>query len=826
MQDLAAALTTGTEQALRAGNYEAARILLAIALRADGDAENARIREAFQHGSVQLAQPILRRVVRLWNTLASREQYEGSLARHAMRRFAFELETAPTESQIIENPLPPAPGDDATAGNINAPAAADGSALAAVRKEGPFPHWQMPKATDVDALLSSGLFTRDQERTSADAASGRSVLRPEAVGLSSCNLLAALVQLLLADPFSPAGFTPELFVAFLGCLRADAMDTNRSDMDTNRSDMDTNRSDDAPTAPEAPELLDWGAVASLDTSHVSLALREAGEDDCFYDETPEDAQQAWREARASRIIALLRRLREVHGRVTLDWLTPMETWAGLRALVALPGVSLAAAATLLLFELQRPLLPLCWNALQEAKALGWVPPQASATAAFLHLHERLPLDATLRRRLYRSLSQQHVFRLTRRAVVGDGEKGGVHDGMRQRRAMLTVHLNVRSRSLGGGVGAEEQAARDDEDPAGALEVVDGPHSVTPSTPALPLRNLITECMHWYKLFPEAGVTPALAVLHPLDSRAARNAAAAFAAGALPQQQKHKDDGYGLRYVVDVQWSTDELLACALLVSEPPDEDSGRLQRQLVQLQRGAHGAGYAGGGSLLFGFGSHLENGMHLAASANRPGALKILWEILWEHAKPTGAACLDVRGRSALHSAALAGSAAAAQELLRLRVDPRASDCDGVTPLAVAAAAGKAAVCQLLLDAAPDTVNLGDRQPLELAAASGALEAVRLLLARGAMINAQSSSGKTALHAAARAAQVETAHFLVDAGANVSLADRSERLAFEVVPDEKAAEFVWLAEISKASRKVQGKESRTLQKPRQPQLAVDLSDW
>lgn len=812
-QDLAAALTTGTEQALRAGNYEAARILLAIAIRADGDAENARIREAFQHGSVQLAQPILRRLVRLWDTLASREQYEGSLARHAIRRFAFELETAPTDSPIIENPLPPAPvvevEEDAaaasTAGNVNAPAAAGGSAFAAVGKESPFPHWRMPKATDVDALLSGGLFKRDQERTSADAASGRSLLRPEAVGLSSCNLLAALVQLLLADPFSPSGFTPELFVAFLGCLRAEAVVPNRSG--------------DAPMPPEATEqateLLDWGAVASLGTSHVSLALCEAAEDDYFYDDTPKDAQQAWRDSRASRIVALLRRIREVHGRVTLDWLRPMETWAGLRALAVLPGVSLAAAATLLLFELQRPLLPLCWNALQEAKALGWVPPQASATAAFLHLHERLPLDATVRRRLYCSLSQQHVFRLTRRAVVGGGEKGGVHDGMRHRRAMLTVHLYVRSRSLGVGVGAEE-------DPAGALEVVEGPHSVTPSTPALPLRNLITECMQWYKLFPEGGVTPALAVLHPLDHRAARNAAAAFAAGALPQQQEHKEDGYGLCYVVDVQWSADELLACALLVSEPPDEDSGRLQRQLVLLQRGAHGAEYAGGGSLLFGFGSQLENGLHLAATANRPRAL----QILWEHAKPTGAACLDVRGRSALHSAALAGSAAAAQELVRLRVDPRASDCDGVTPLAVAAAAGKAAVCQLLLEAAPDTVNLGDRRPLELAAASGALEAVRLLLARGAMIDAQPSSGKTALHAAARAAQVETAHFLVDAGANVSLVDRSERLAFEVVPDEKAAEFIWLAEISKASRKLQGKESHTLPKPRQPQQALDLSDW
>jgi hypothetical protein len=40
-------------------------------------------------------------------------------------------------------------------------------------------------------------------------------------------------------------------------------------------------------------------------------------------------------------------------------------------------------------------LPVCLNLLPELKALGWVPPSASADAAFLHMRCRLPSDARL-----------------------------------------------------------------------------------------------------------------------------------------------------------------------------------------------------------------------------------------------------------------------------------------------------------------------------------------------------------------------------------------------------------------------------------------------
>jgi len=746
-------VTSGTERALRNCEFERARILLALALKADGAAEEARVCEACS-GEVAREVPALRGILGLWGRLAPKHEVEASTARLAGRRFAFESH----EAQVDESkPHGVAAGNE------------------------PFPEWPKPRDPDVNALIEREFFRRGEEGA---AGVERTLLHNEALGLSTCDLLAALVQLVLADPFCPTGFTPEMLVAFLGCLRHDAARRQRT-------------KSDAATA----EPLNWAHVATLDRLDINLALREALQDDFFYDETDEDAQAAWRDARASRICALLGAVNEKHGQVSLEWLRPLETWQALQALLALPGVTLTAATTLLLFELRRPLLPICWNTMQEAKALGWVPPQASATAAFLHLHARLPSDATVRRRVYNSLSQQNVFRLTRRAVVGDGEKGGVHDGLRQRRAALTVHLDVRS---------TPPMDYDDDESADSLVVDTGPFSPAVGVPEQQLRDVVAECMQWHKLYPEAGVTPALVVLRPLDYVATRRAMAAFAACALPQQQESKEDGFALRYVLDVHWSMDELLASAMLVGEDSDCECSALSELLI-------GMTHAGGGKLLQGFGSNLECGLHLAATANRVHGLRALHE---RQEAASAAPIVDVRGRGALHSAALAGATEVAQELLLLKSDPCTGDRDGVIPLAVAAAAGQRDMCELLLTAAPETVNLGDRRPLELAAASGSLETMRLLLSSGAAIDAQPKSGKTALHAAVRAAQVEAARALVDAGASVTLCDLSDRSAYEVVPDAMVAEFAWLAELSKGLRK-----DPQVRKPR-PQPVLDLSDW
>ena len=78
----------------------------------------------------------------------------------------------------------------------------------------------------------------------------------------------------------------------------------------------------------------------------------------------------------------------------------------------------------------------------------------------------------------------------------------------------------------------------------------------------------------------------------------------------------------------------------------------------------------AGGGKLLVGFGSQPENGLHLAATADRPQALRALWTF----AQPSAAAGLDVRGRSALHSAAFAAAIQAKAKSRRSQRDAAAT--------------------------------------------------------------------------------------------------------------------------------------------------------
>ena len=124
--------------------------------------------------------------------------------------------------------------------------------------------------------------------------------------------------------------------------------------------------------------------------------------------------------------------------------------AALHALLALPGLTLAVASALLLYECQRPLLPVCTNALLECRAGGWVPPHASAAAAFLHLNARLPTDAALLRAVQLP-RQQNAYRLTRQAVVGGGGEGGGGGGA----------------GVGGGAGGAGRAASAKAKPSAA-----------------------------------------------------------------------------------------------------------------------------------------------------------------------------------------------------------------------------------------------------------------------------------------------------------------------------------------------------------------------
>jgi len=292
-------------------------------------------------------------------------------------------------------------------------------------------------------------------------------------------------------------------------------------------------------------------------------------------------------------------------------------------LLALPGVSLHMASALLLFELKWPLLPVCVNAHEEARAVGWVPPFAGADAAFLHLDARVPRDCGIRRALYACLTRQNVFRLTRRNVIGVDVQSATEEtrqtaALRNRRGQLSVKLLVRSAPPGtpldcgktaaaaptetvsgvaSGAGAatgmsggeaavvpagdalladssdEEEGDEDEDEAVRALRarsadlhdlLVVGSHEAAVED-GMPLPDVIEEALQWHQLYPDAGCTPAIVTLRALDPVAASRVAAAFVDKRLPLQQQHPDD-WMVKYVVEVSWSHAELLACATMLS--------------------------------------------------------------------------------------------------------------------------------------------------------------------------------------------------------------------------------------------------------------------
>ena len=205
--DLAAVAETlerGSTHALALGDgrLERARVLLSLALRAEMKAEEARIAHAICcGGNAHAGVPILAPVLGQWRALAPAAELEATVGKLATRRFAFD-----DSMQLAAASVQPA-----------SPAVAVDGSLPPCGE--PFAGWKKPTAADVEALVNNSFFKKDSEAACNDATTGRGLLAPPAVGLSSCDLLAALVQLLLSDPFCPSGFTPEMLVVFLGCLR-------------------------------------------------------------------------------------------------------------------------------------------------------------------------------------------------------------------------------------------------------------------------------------------------------------------------------------------------------------------------------------------------------------------------------------------------------------------------------------------------------------------------------------------------------------------------------------------------------------------------------
>ena len=710
--------------------------------------------------------------------------------------------------------------------------------------EEPYPLWAAPTAAQLKRHLSASLFS------AADA--GRpTLLAEDARGATSCDLLAALVQLLLGAPFAPASSGAEVLL--------DVVDELRGAVANAAGDAEV-----ASGEPAADGLLCWRAVARLPLRTLCTAL---GAVEAHVYEAEAEALAAWVQGRGAALHALLAALEGA----SLAWLRPLGTEEAMAALLSLPGVRQAEAAALLLLELHRPLLPVCLNLLPELKALGWVPPSASTDAAFLHMRCRLPSDARLAYALHSALRQSNCLRLHRHATSGvsaipeaapaeaappdesvteespeaeaaeaaeeveeveEVEADIVPVEERSRRRVLTLTLTLRSlpsqpdaaaiaAAAGAAVGAaaaaataaagrqaspeamqEAKAAREAAMAAAAaavetVEVVADERGVSLSGSLL---RCVQEAAAWHTLYPECGSTPALVTLRATDPAAAAACAAAVRAGALPLQTEA-----GLRYAVEAHWGAREALRCAALLGATREAEAEAAEAEAERVEEGA-------GGAWLFGFGPQLECGLHLVAKANRPEALATLWR----RAIGSGMPPLDLRGRGALHAAAHAGALASIERLLELRADPTVADSAGDTPLHAAAAANRPRCCAVLLEADAAGSRKGNRagsHPLELAAEAGAMHACRVLLENRADVDAQSRRGRAALHAATRGGHLAVSRLLVEAGCKLTLLDLSERRADEMIPERLHAQGKWLVDATrtelereKAARRAAGK--------------------
>jgi endonuclease III len=112
-------------------------------------------------------------------------------------------------------------------------------------------------------------------------------------------------------------------------------------------------------------LPDWNLAADAPLSKIAAAIRPAG----------------LHRQKARAIRAILRRLRQEHGRPDLEFLRRWPTERIRQYLLALPGVGPKTAACVLLFSLRRPVLPVDTHVHRVTRRLSLIGPRVTAEQA-------------------------------------------------------------------------------------------------------------------------------------------------------------------------------------------------------------------------------------------------------------------------------------------------------------------------------------------------------------------------------------------------------------------------------------------------------------
>jgi endonuclease III len=119
----------------------------------------------------------------------------------------------------------------------------------------------------------------------------------------------------------------------------------------------------------------WNAVRDAEVAEVEAAIRPA----------------TWPEQKAPRIQEVLRRITELRGALSLDFLAGMEVRAAREWLEQLPGVGpKTSAATLLFSRLRMPALPVDSHHHRVAERLGVIPPRTPVGPSHGLLEALLP----------------------------------------------------------------------------------------------------------------------------------------------------------------------------------------------------------------------------------------------------------------------------------------------------------------------------------------------------------------------------------------------------------------------------------------------------
>ncbi|AYA38632.1 endonuclease III [Hymenobacter oligotrophus] len=122
---------------------------------------------------------------------------------------------------------------------------------------------------------------------------------------------------------------------------------------------------------------DWAAVEQAPTAELAHAIRTT----------------RWPDTQAPRIQEILRRIRAEFGAYSLDALADWPTEKALTWLTDMPGIGLKTASLVLLFNFQKPVLPVDTHVHRVAQRVGLIGPKTSVEKAHQVLLAQLPADA-------------------------------------------------------------------------------------------------------------------------------------------------------------------------------------------------------------------------------------------------------------------------------------------------------------------------------------------------------------------------------------------------------------------------------------------------